>query len=804
MRGAKNKGGAKRCPGAPNPGELERSFFEEAPDSMLGTDPHGRFIVVNRQAAALTGYTRKELLSMAIKDLINPEDHAGNPINLKDRRTGGIAAREYRILRKDGRLLPVEGSIRRQPEGNILVVIRAITKRAQAEWADRTAQQQLFNIIEFLPDATFVIDRNKRVIAWNRACETMTGVKKKAMLGKDKYAYSEPFYGKRHPILIDLLDLPSHEVEANYKYVKRIGTAITAESFIPRLRGGQGAHLWGIAAPLFDQKGRRCGSIEAIRDMTEQKRIEQALRESELKHRTLFETAGDAIMLMRDNRFIDCNDKTLAMFGCTREQIIGAPPYEFSPPTQPDGRSSREKALEKINLAATEGLQFFEWEHCRRDRTPFHAEVSLTRVKLDGEILLQAIVRDITKRKAAEETLRQSESTLRSVFRAAPIGICIMKDRVYQSANKYWCEQFGYPEETIIGKSTRMLYDNDGEYNRVGRELYADLHTKGLASVETKLRCRDGAIRQVIVTAAPIRQDDLSSGTVVIIHDITEQRQADEQIHRLHEDLQRHAAELERRVEERTSELAVARDHAEQADRIKSAFLATMSHELRTPLNSIIGFTGLLLKGLAGELNNEQTKQLRMVKESGQHLLDLINDVLDISKIEAGQIEIANAPFDLPESIQKVIHTVTPLADKKQLPLITHIAQDVGRISSDRRRIEQILLNLLSNAIKFTEQGEVTLTAKMASGTPNEPHSALRISVADTGIGIKRTDMDKLFQPFRQLDTGLTRQHEGTGLGLAICKRLIERLGGTITVESELGKGSTFQLTLPIQRGEKS
>jgi PAS domain S-box-containing protein len=517
-------------------------------------------------------------------------------------------------------------------------------------------------------------------------------------------------------------------------------------------------------------------------------------------------------------------------------------------------------------------------------------------------------------RARGEVALRQSEAALRSVFKAAPVGICIMKDRTFRSANDLWYEIIGYTEAELLGQTTRRLYESEEEYRRVGRELYADLPKRGVISVETRLRRGDGAFRDVLLTAAPLNPDNPSDGDVVAIHDVTGRKReeaARRESDRKYQELVNHAnsiilhwsrdgrilflnefgqrffgytdaeicgrhvigtivpetedsgrdlrplmdqicsnpaafeqnvnenmrrngervwiawtnkvvldrqgqvaeilsigvditarkraedelratqASLERRILERTAELAAAKDRAESADRVKSAFLATMSHELRTPLNSIIGFTGLLLQGLAGPLNAEQAKQLRMVKDSGQHLLALINDVLDISKIEAGQIEIANAPFDLPESIHKLMQTVRPLADKKQLPLTTRIAPDVGRITSDRRRVEQILLNLLSNAIKFTERGGITVAAGTVPG-------AVRISVADTGMGIKPGDVDKLFQPFRQLDTGLTRQHEGTGLGLTICKRLIERLGGEVRLESAWGQGSTFSFTLPL------
>jgi signal transduction histidine kinase len=261
------------------------------------------------------------------------------------------------------------------------------------------------------------------------------------------------------------------------------------------------------------------------------------------------------------------------------------------------------------------------------------------------------------------------------------------------------------------------------------------------------------------------------------VHDVTERKRAEVELRRLN-------AELEARVVRRTAQLAQAKEQAEAADRTKSAFLAIMSHELRTPLNSIIGFTGILL-GLAGTLNAEQAKQLGMVQNSARHLLSLINDVLDISKIEAGQMEVVLAPFDMRDLLEKATAAALPQAERKGLALRVEIAPAVGTLNSDRRRVEQILINLVSNAIKFTKEGEIRITSWVAG-------ERLLTCVADTGIGIQREDWDKLFQPFRQIETGLDRKVEGTGLGLSICRRLVELLGGAIWVESAWGQGSIY------------
>lgn len=372
--------------------------------------------------------------------------------------------------------------------------------------------------------------------------------------------------------------------------------------------------------------------------------------------------------------------------------------------------------------------------------------------------------------KFAEKTIKESEQRLKDILNHAPILVYIndLEGR-YIFVNREFERVTGLSFDYVIGKTDMDLFTADKAEINIAQNSKV-IETQQVQIFENTSQIKND-IHYFVNIIFPIANSNnhiyATSGWAL---DITDRKNVEDALKK-------------------------AKEKAESADYLKSAFLATMSHELRTPLNSIIGFTGIVLKGLAGALNAEQTKQLNMVKGSGQHLLALINDVLDISKIEAGELVVTYKPFDFNKSLNKVLAILQPLAEKKGLLLYSYISPLVNIVISDERRVEQIFLNIINNAIKFTEKGFIDINCE-------KQDNSILIKISDTGIGIAKENMDKLFKPFSQIDSGLTRNHEGTGLGLSICKKLLDKLGGSIRIESAIDSGSIFTILLPISREE--
>ncbi len=352
---------------------------------------------------------------------------------------------------------------------------------------------------------------------------------------------------------------------------------------------------------------------------------------------------------------------------------------------------------------------------------------------------------------------------LESLVAISPAAVVVMDtDELVTEWNPAAADLFGYSAEEAVGRPVDELVFGSSRFDSdEGREITREAMTTGRAQRITQRRRRDGTLVDVELMLAPLTVDGSHAGLLAIYHDVTE--------------LQR------------------ARQEAEAATQAKSAFLATMSHEIRTPMNAVIGMTDLLL---GTELTGEQREFAEVVHSSGDALLHVIDDILDYSKIEAGKLDLEHEPFNLRDCVEGALDIVAPRAWEKELELGCLIDDDApAGVVGDEARLRQVLLNLLSNAVKFTEQGEVVVLV----GAEETEAGSYRVDLAvrDTGIGIPPDRMDVLFTSFSQVDASTTRRFGGTGLGLAISKRLVDLMGGTITVESEQKKGSTFRISLP-------
>jgi len=633
--------------------------------------------------------------------------------------------------------------------------------RIKAEDELKAAHDQLFSIIDFLPDATFVIDQSKKVVAWNRAMEEMTGICKEDIIGKGDYAYGLPFYGEPRPILIDIIDKHNVRIESKYSNISRKERTINAEAYVPSLFNGKGAYVWATASLLYDSDGNPIGSIESIRDITDRKLTGDALRESEERYRNLVENLNDAIFSVDSQGYITYLSPVVEkIFGHIAEDMTGE---YFGHFVLPEDLPGLQESFERTMAGKVEPYEFriLDKDNCvRYVMTSSHPLMgSSQRSGLTG------VLTDITERKRAEEALQESEKTLQVFLNAIPEPALLLDTQMaVLASNKAMASSLDKSSAELIGK---CAFD------------FIPPHIAEL---------RKAWIKEVIRSAKPVCFEDSRSGrhffncvspvldesgrvskVAIFAIDITQRKRAE-------------------------GELKSAKEEAEAAARAKSEFLANMSHEIRTPMNAIIGLTGLLLDM---DLKLEQKEYIETIRSSGDSLLAVINDILDFSKIDSGKMELERQTFDLRSCMEGALDMMAQKAAEKGLNLAYMTGDSVpSTIISDPTRLRQILVNLLSNAVKFTEKGkvEVSITPQALEDGKCNLHFAVR----DTGIGIPKDRMDRLFQSFSQVDMSTTRKYGGTGLGLAISKRLVEIMGGRIWAESKPSRGSVFHFTLPV------
>ncbi len=504
-------------------------------------------------------------------------------------------------------------------------------------------------------------------------------------------------------------------------------------------------------------------------------RVESALRESEQRFRA-FMTASPAIAWVTDaqGRHVDVNPAWEREFNMSRAEVLGRTAFDLVSPE----KAAAIRASDEQVLRTGQPIEIFADETVVAGRTVYWHLVKFPFQSHTGEWFVGGMAINRTRRHQAELALKASEERYRATLDNTLEGCQLLDFHWrYLYLNEAASRHNRRPNSDLLGRTMMEAWPGI-EASHVFQLLRRCMTERIALHEETEFQFADGTSAWFDVRCQPVPE-----GIFVLSIDITDRHHAEVALRDLN-------ATLEQKVAERTVELEHARQRAESADRLKSAFLATMSHELRTPLNSIIGFTGIVLAELAGPLNAEQSKQLGLVRSSARHLLDLINDVLDLSKIEADQLVVQQEPVDLADAIVRVSAGATPHAEAKGLALRTQVPDEPLRVIGDQRRIDQILINLVNNALKFTDRGVVEVVASIRPTT-------IRVDVRDTGIGIRPEDLTQLFQPFRQIDTGLARQHDGTGLGLAICRRLAALMGGTVTAASEWSRGSTFTLELP-------
>jgi len=757
------------------------------PDATFVIDKEAKVIAWNRAIEEMLGVSKAEMLGkggyeyavpfhgekrpILINLVLEPSDEVETKYLSIERKGGVLAGMSYipDIRGCEAYFSGTAGALY-DSRGNVVGAIesiRDVTRQKYAEDALLESQQRLADIIDFLPDATLVIDREGKIIAWNRAIEEMTGVSKKDMMGKGNYACTVPFYGYGRPHLLDLIDIPDNEIKSCYQHVTKKGPILSAETHVPCLYGGAGAYVFCTGAPLFDAQGNRIGAIESIRDITEQRLAQEALRRSEEKYRELVENANSIILRMdNQGKVTFINEFALRFFGYSEDEILGKNVVGTIIPSAETSGPAPQSMIDLIALNPDRRGGNVT-ENVRRDGEKVWIAWTNKPIRNeDGSVMeVLCVGNDITERKLMEEAVARAEEKYRDIFENSITGIYqVSLDGSILSTNKSVANILGYssPEELIKEVSNILrLYVHPERRSELIRLI--EEHDS-VREFEVELFRKDGSIVWIAVSACSIRN---SEGMIVQIEgtlsDITD-----------------------------TKVLRARLDQAQKMEAI-GTLAGGIAHDFNNILTPIIGYTELSLN-MVGE-NDRVSNNMRQVLLSANRAKDLVRQILTFSR----KTEEERKPVQVSIIVKEVLKLL-----RSSLPTTIDIRKRIhedavdSTTMADPTQLHQVLMNLCTNAAHSmrSKGGKLTISLENVEIGPHtkgrtpdlEPGTYLRLSVADTGEGMAESVRQRIFDPYYTTKG----PDEGTGLGLAVVYGIVKSLSGAITVSSEPGKGSEF------------
>jgi len=794
-----------------------RSLIEASLDPLVTISAEGKIMDVNKATEQVTGFARDKLIGTDFSNFFTEPEKAREGY-LKVFTEGRVTDYPLELRHVNGKITPVlyNASVYKNEKGEVQGVFAAardISQQKAAEQQSKQVGQYTRSLIESSLDPLVTIAPEGTITDVNKATELITGLKREQLIGTEFSNYfTDPAYAK-----------------AGYLQVYEKG-AVRDYPLDLLHADGQVTPVLYNASVYKNEQGEVQGVFAAARDISQQKTAEQQTKQVGEYTRSLIESSLDPFVTISANgKIMDVNNATEKVTGVFRDHLVGS---DFSTYfTEP------EKARAGYQKVFTDGfVTDYPLSIRRKDGHITHVlyNASIYRDENDQVQGVFAAARDITAQKEAEAQMYKI-SQYDSTHNKALTEFNSSQDRhvVLRNLLNILAENNGYLMSAFYGfDEWSGLLQCEASYGMPGTTQQSYKLGEGLIGECAKNNKRiileeingddfsiDIGFTKIIpktVVFSPVIYQQKRLGVFLIVsRDYAPEDelnfidrlcvQTGVALHNLkqYEDMK----VMTDKLRERNDEIELKNKQLDEASRMKSEFLANMSHELRTPLNAILGFSEAMKDQMFGEVSEKQEEGLGVIFESGQHLLSLINDILDLSKIEAGKMELDCSTFELNEIVERSISIIKEKASKHNIHLNLKLDPQVDKISADERKIKQVLFNLLSNATKFTpDNGSITISTRLhlnevpACATDDRRRQDfISITIEDTGIGIDFKDLDKLFIPFEQLDSSLSKKYQGTGLGLAMVKRLTELHNGCIDVQSELGKGSCFTVCLPIE-----